>query len=91
MCHIDPYTVKREASKHVSTLVRHLKNLQQVGFSPEHDVSGITDPFLQIKILRLLRLLGAGNAEASESMNDVLAQVRADFCNGGPGCPCCSR
>jgi AP-1 complex subunit gamma-1 len=56
-------------------LVKHLKNLVSTGFSPEHDVGGITDPFLQVKILRLLRLLGRGDATASETMNDILAQV----------------
>lgn len=45
------------------------------GYSPEHDVSGITDPFLQVKILRLMRLLGRGDPRASEIMNDILAQV----------------
>ena len=55
--------------------MRHLKALVTTGYSPEHDVSGITDPFLQCKILRLLRLLGRGDAAASEAMNDVLAQV----------------
>ncbi|KAG1186793.1 hypothetical protein G6F46_002078 [Rhizopus delemar] len=61
--------------KDVSLLVRHLKNLTSTGFSPEHDVSGITDPFLQVKILCLLRILANGNREASEAMNDILAQV----------------
>ena len=55
--------------------MKHLKNLVSTGFSPEHDVGGITDPFLQVKILRLLRLLGRGDVQASETMNDILAQV----------------
>jgi AP-1 complex subunit gamma-1 len=63
--------------KAVPLLVRNLKSLVTTGYSPEHDVSGITDPFLQVKILRLLRLLGQGDEKASETMNDILAQVRA--------------
>ncbi|KAI7890780.1 adaptin N terminal region-domain-containing protein [Mucor mucedo] len=61
--------------KAVPLLVRHLKNLASAGFSPEHDVTGVTDPFLQVKILRLLRILAKNDREASESMNDILAQV----------------
>ena len=38
-------------------------------------MSGITDPFLQVKMLRLMRLLGRGDQEASDTMNDILAQV----------------
>jgi AP-1 complex subunit gamma-1 len=39
---------KRDEGALVANLVRHLKNLASAGFSPEHDVSGITDPFLQV-------------------------------------------
>lgn len=56
-------------------LVRTLKSLASSGFAPEHDVTGVTDPFLQVKILRLLRVLGRGDAETSEQINDILAQV----------------
>ena len=58
-----------------SGLVRVLKGLSTSGYAPEHDVMGITDPFLQVKILRLLRVLGRGDAATSEQINDILAQV----------------
>ncbi|KAI0924539.1 clathrin associated protein complex large subunit [Taiwanofungus camphoratus] len=74
MCEIDSNCLA-EFRNAVPLLVRHLKSLVTTGYSPEHDVSGITDPFLQVKILRLLRLLGKGDEKASETMNDILAQV----------------
>jgi AP-1 complex subunit gamma-1 len=60
----------------VPNLVRILKNLLLSGYSPDHDVSGISDPFLQVRLIKLLRVLGKNDAEASEAMNDILAQVR---------------
>ncbi|KAI9843334.1 MAG: clathrin associated protein complex large subunit [Sclerophora amabilis] len=59
----------------VPGLVKILKNLASSGYAPEHDVTGITDPFLQVRILRLLRVLGRGDAKTSEHINDILAQV----------------
>lgn len=60
----------------VPILVRRLKSLATTSsFLPELDVNGVTDPFLQVKILKLLRTLGEGDAVTSEAVNDVLAQV----------------
>ena len=60
----------------VPSLVKILKGLSSSGYAPEHDVTGITDPFLQVKILQLLRVLARGDAQVSEQINDILAQVR---------------
>lgn len=74
MCENSPDTLNH-FKKIVPNLVRILKNLILAGYSPEHDVSGVSDPFLQVKILRLLRILGRNDPDASEAMNDILAQV----------------
>lgn len=62
----------------VPGLVKLLRQLCTSAYAPEHDVTGVTDPFLQVKILGLLRVLGAGDASASDAMNDVLAQVASN-------------
>ncbi|TID24300.1 hypothetical protein E2P81_ATG02601 [Venturia nashicola] len=59
----------------VPSLVKVLKNLASSGYAPEHDVTGITDPFLQCKILALLRVLARNDTSVSEQINDILAQV----------------
>ncbi|KAF2153993.1 Adaptor protein complex AP-1 gamma subunit [Myriangium duriaei CBS 260.36] len=59
----------------VPALVKILKGLSSSGYAPEHDVTGITDPFLQVKILGLLRALARSDAKVSEQINDILAQV----------------
>ncbi|EFA09960.1 AP-1 complex subunit gamma-1 isoform X2 [Tribolium castaneum] len=74
MCENSPDTLNH-FKKIVPNLVRILKNLILAGYSPDHDVSGVSDPFLQVKILKLLRVLGRNDADASEAMNDILAQV----------------
>jgi AP-1 complex subunit gamma-1 len=68
-------SMTEEYRRLVPSLVRLLRNFISMGYSPEHDVGGITDPFLQVALIRLLRYLGKGNEEASDQMNDVLAQV----------------
>lgn len=67
----------RDFRRHVGALIRALRQLVTSGYTnaAEYDISGITDPFLQAKILRLLRILGTNSVEASDDMNDILAQV----------------
>lgn len=60
--------------KLVPSLVKLLRNVISGGYAA-NDAGGATDLFLQVQILRLLRLLGTGNEKASEEMNDILAQV----------------
>lgn len=74
ICEVDPGAVD-EYRRATSALVAMLKNLLSTSFSPEHDVAGITDPFLQTKILRFLCILGRGSPDVSEKINDLLAQV----------------
>jgi AP-1 complex subunit gamma-1 len=57
----------------VPALVKMLRNLLSSGVGAGED--GSNDPFLQVQLLTMLRLLGVCNAQASEQMNDVLAQV----------------
>lgn len=59
----------------VPSLVKMLRNLLNTGYSPEHDISGIADPFLQVKLLSIVSVLGQNSDQASEAMNDILAQV----------------
>ncbi|XP_056276600.1 AP-1 complex subunit gamma-like 2 isoform X2 [Pseudoliparis swirei] len=74
LCEQNPETLEH-FRKTVPDLVQIMKGLVLSGYSPEHDVAGISDPFLQVRILRLLRILGRKNEGASDAMNDLLAQV----------------
>ncbi|KPA82521.1 putative adaptor gamma-1 chain [Leptomonas pyrrhocoris] len=55
--------------------VRALKGLVLSSRITDEDVGGITDPFLQIKLLHFMRVIGTGSEATSEALNDVLAQV----------------
>lgn len=61
--------------KHVPVFVRLLNALLNSNSTSEYDVNGVADPFLQAKLLRLLRVLGKGSAKASEQMTEVLTKT----------------
>lgn len=62
----------------VPQLCKVLKSLIYAGKSAEHDIAGHADPLLQCAILRVLRVLGRGDADASDAMSDILAQIASN-------------
>ncbi|XP_067389225.1 AP-1 complex subunit gamma-like 2 isoform X2 [Emydura macquarii macquarii] len=74
MCERNPEAL-RHFRKAVPRVVEILRSLEGSGYSPEHSIMGVSDPFLQVRALRLLRVLGQGEEEISEGLSDALAQV----------------
>ena len=77
MCESDA-SARDRMRKQVPMLCKVLKSLIYAGSSAEHDIAGHADPFLQCAILRLLRVLGRGHADASDAMSDILAQIASN-------------
>ncbi|KAL8052592.1 hypothetical protein ABFX02_05G015000 [Erythranthe guttata] len=75
MCNVSSEAHEHFKKKCIDGLVKVLKDLTNSPYAPEYDISGISDPFLHIRLLKLLRVLGQGDADASDIMNDILAQV----------------
>ncbi|CAA0814157.1 AP-1 complex subunit gamma-2 [Striga hermonthica] len=75
MCKVSSEALDYFRKKCIDGLVKVLRDLANSPYAPEYDISGITDPFLQIRLLKLLHVLGQGDADASDAMNDILAQV----------------
>jgi AP-1 complex subunit gamma-1 len=69
--------VKPKFSSMMNDLLRLLKNLTG-GYAPEHEVSGIADPFLQCKIIKFLRLLVTGDEKSYDDFTDVLGNVSSN-------------
>ncbi|KAK9675683.1 hypothetical protein RND81_11G023400 [Saponaria officinalis] len=75
LCKINEEALEFFRKKCTNSVVRVLKELANSPYIPEYDVGGIADPFLHIRLLRFLCVLGRGDADASDCMNDILAQV----------------
>ncbi|KAM1102898.1 hypothetical protein ACFX19_011670 [Malus domestica] len=75
LCKVSEEALEYFRKKCTEGLVKTLKDVVNSPYAPEYDIAGIADPFLHIRLLKLLRVLGQGDADASECMNDILAQV----------------
>ncbi|KAL5762013.1 hypothetical protein ACOSP7_018277 [Xanthoceras sorbifolium] len=75
LCKVSTEALEFFRKRCLEGLVKTLRDIVNSPYAPEYDIAGITDPFLHIRLLRLLRVLGHGDSDASDCMNDILAQV----------------
>lgn len=54
---------------------RLMKQLLLSSSHSESEISGVTDPFLQLRILEFFKLLGVNNEATAEAVGDVLSQT----------------
>ncbi len=53
------------------------KNLLSISYAPEFDVNGITDPFLQAKILEIMIFTAKNNKNLSDELGDLFVSVQS--------------
>eukprot|EP00871_Galdieria_phlegrea_P005490 jgi/Galph1/5942/GphlegSOOS_G4548.1 len=75
LANVSPDYVTRLRSKVVPVCTNLLQELMSPTFDPELTISGITDPFLQVKILQVLRAYVKGDKESANMVGDVLIKV----------------
>ena len=63
-----------------SLVLKAMRNLLHSVHSPEHSIGGVTDPFLQVRLIKLISKLAA--AQPSEETCDCLAQVSTNTDSG---------
>ena len=70
----EPKTVKKY-KKYLSLMIKYLKNLISTSYAPEYDVNGITDPFLQVRILEILGYFGRASSKENEELEALLNSI----------------
>jgi AP-1 complex subunit gamma-1 len=74
----DPSEYLPQFKSVIPILFKHLRTMLMSGYThaPEYDFGGIVDPFLQVKILHLIRIFAQDPAYISpDELNDILAQI----------------
>ena len=72
--------MKKKFIQFNSLLVKAMRNLLHSVHSPEHSIGGVTDPFLQVRLIKLLCKLTEN--QPSEETCDCLAQVTTNTDSG---------
>ena len=63
--------------KYHSMFVKYEKSLLSVSYSPEFDVNGITDPFLQAKILEIMQYTAKDDKDLIDELADLFVSVQS--------------
>ena len=63
--------------KYHSMFVKYEKSLLSVSYSPEFDVNGITDPFMQAKILEILQYTAKDDKDLIDELADLFVSVQS--------------
>lgn len=74
----------KQLSSYIPKIVENLKRVSSSGYIPDYDVVGVNDPFLQVALLRVLRLLAINDGAQPylEQVNDILTQVASNIESG---------
>ena len=76
----------RRLRKYSSHIISRLSSLLRSSYDPDHDIGGVTDPFLQVHLLKLLRLISTGDKKLSDEVDSTLAQIATNTeSNKNPG------
>ena len=67
----------KKLKKYHNMFVKYEKTLLSVSYSPEFDVNGITDPFLQAKLLEIMKFTAQGNKNLSDELGDLFVSVQS--------------
>ena len=70
----EPKIIKKY-KKYLTPMIKYLKNLISTSYAPEYDVNGITDPFLQVRILEILGYFGRASSKENEELETLLNSI----------------
>ena len=70
-------SIVEKIKKYHSMFVKYEKSLLSVSYSPEFDVNGITDPFLQAKILEIMQYTAKDDKELIDELADLFVSVQS--------------
>ena len=76
MINVKP-TIIEKIKKYHSMFIKYEKALLSVSYSPEFDVNGITDPFLQAKIIEIMQFTAKDDKELIDELADLFVSVQS--------------